>query len=111
MMFCICSTKMAKTLRAVLVSMSSMSELLLERVADAGQHRLGDVAAIGEDDSRMLQLGCEGQTGPWPASSAPSRRQRDKANNGDVVAPLLLTLVLGEGGHQSPALLCHRAAW
>ena len=54
-MFCICSTKTANTLRSVLVSASSMVELLLQRFADAAQHRLGDVAAIGEDDPLLVQ--------------------------------------------------------
>ena len=109
MMFCICSTKTAKTLRAVLVSMSSMSELLLERVADPGQHRLRHIAAIGEDDAGTLQLGAKPEQLLGQHRTLLCR-QRDEAENRDVVAAALLALVLGERRRERLALLRHRAA-
>ena len=78
MMFCICSTNTANTLRSVLVSASSMVSFCLMRLANPAQHRFRHVAAICENYALPLQRGAEVQEFASRACVRPLTSERDE---------------------------------
>src|SRR5665648_22458 len=80
-------------------------KLLFQRLADAAQHRLRHVAAIGKDDALRVQH--RPQIHQLTGKHRRLLGVRDKAKDSEIVAANLLTLILIEGLAQRFRLLAH----